>query len=90
MKLRKAQDDYIAESSNIDPKDKRKKFRSYIKAKRQDHIGIPPLKSEAGLKIDSLGKKLKLLLLNFKKYLHRKMYHLFLIKAFLVQSVWNK
>lgn len=52
------QDDYKAESQNIDPKDKPEKFWSYIKAKikRQDQIGIPPLKSDAGLKVNSLGK----------------------------------
>ena len=83
------QDDYLAESLNIDPKDKPEKFWSYIKAKRQDQIGIPPLKSDADLKVDSLGKA-ELLMLNFKKYLHRKMYHVFLINAFLVQLVWNK
>ena len=56
VKLRKAQDDYLAESLNIDPKDKPKKIWSYIKAKRQDQIGIPPLKSDVGLKVDSRGK----------------------------------
>ncbi|KXJ28647.1 RNA-directed DNA polymerase from mobile element jockey [Exaiptasia diaphana] len=55
-KLRKAQEDYIAESLNIDPKDKPKRFWSYIKAKKQDQIGIPPLKSDSGLKVDSLAK----------------------------------
>ena len=84
------QDYYIAESLNNDPKNKPEKFWPYIKAKRQDQIGIPPLKSDAGLKVDSLGKAELLILMNFKKYLHRKMYHLFLINAFLVQLVWNK
>ena len=48
------QDDYIAEAL----KDKPEKFWSYIKAniKRQDQTGIPPLKSDAGHKVDSLGK----------------------------------
>ena len=52
------QDDYIAEALNIDSKDKPEKFWSYIKAnmKRQDQTGIPPLKSDAGHKVDSLGK----------------------------------
>ena len=29
---------------------------AYIKAKRQDQIGIPPLMSDTGIKVDSLGK----------------------------------
>ena len=55
-KLRKAEDDFIAATLDIEPNDKPKKFWSYIKAKRQDRIGIPPLMSDTGIKVDSLGK----------------------------------
>lgn len=36
--------------------DKPKKFWSYIKAKRQDEISIPPLMSDKGLKFDTIGE----------------------------------
>lgn len=55
-KLRKAQDDFIAATLDIEPNDKPKTFWSYIKTKRQDQIGIPPLMSDTGIKVDSLGK----------------------------------
>lgn len=55
-KLRKAQDDFIVATLDIEPNDKPKKFWSYIKAKRQDQNGVPPLMSDTGIKVDSLGK----------------------------------
>lgn len=42
-KLGKDQDYFIAATLDIEPNDKPKTFWSYIKAKRQDQIGIPPL-----------------------------------------------
>ena len=56
VKLHEAQDDFIAETLNTDLDYKPKKLWSYIKAKRQDQIGIPPLMSDTGLKVDSIGK----------------------------------
>ena len=56
MKLRKVQDDFIAATLDIESNDKPKKFCSFIIAKRQDQIGIPPLKSDTGIKVDSRGK----------------------------------
>ena len=53
-KLRKAQDDFIAATLDIEPNNKPKKFWSYIKAKRQDQIGIPPVMSDTGIKVDSI------------------------------------
>ena len=56
MKLRKVQDDFIAATLDIEPNDKPKKFCSFTIAKRQDQIGIPPLMSDTGIKVDSRGK----------------------------------
>ena len=83
MKLSKAKDDYIADTLSIGTKDKPKKFLSYIKSMRQDQVGVPPLRCDTGLKVDSYNEA-KFLTLNSNEYLHRKMYHLFLTKALMV------
>ena len=57
IKLRKAQDEYIGNTLDCDLKEKpKKKFRSYIKSKRQDQIGVPPLFVNARVKTDSASK----------------------------------
>ncbi|KAG1684579.1 hypothetical protein GQR58_009384 [Nymphon striatum] len=55
-RLSMAQDEYIANTLDPDLKEKPKKFWSYIKSKRQDQIGIPPLKVGSCVKADSQGK----------------------------------
>ncbi|KXJ16368.1 RNA-directed DNA polymerase from mobile element jockey [Exaiptasia diaphana] len=56
-KLSKSQDEYIAKTLDSDLRERPKKFWSYIKSKRQDQVGIPPLKNDNNcVKADSLGK----------------------------------
>ena len=69
---RQFQDHFISSTLNIDPSDKQKKFWSYIKAKRQDQIGVPPLRTYSGIKVDFLSNTL---VLDSIKCSHRKMYH---------------
>ncbi|XP_028403960.1 uncharacterized protein LOC114526557 [Dendronephthya gigantea] len=56
INMKKAQDEFIADTLNSDLKDKPKKFWSYIKSKRQDQVGIPPLKENGLVKTDSASK----------------------------------
>ncbi|XP_048575386.1 uncharacterized protein LOC5499458 [Nematostella vectensis] len=56
IKMKKAQDEYIADTLNSDLKEKPKKFWSYIKSKRQDQVGVPPLKEHGIVKTDSMSK----------------------------------
>lgn len=55
-KLRKAQDEYIGNTLDCDLKEKPKKFWSYIKSKRQDQVGVPPLFVNGSVKTDSASK----------------------------------
>ena len=51
-----AQDQYIANSLDSALKEKPKKFWSYIKSKKQDQIGIPPLNGNGKVLTDSTSK----------------------------------
>ena len=54
--LRKAQDEYIGSTLDFDLKEKPKKFWSYIKSKKQDQVGVPPLNVNGSVKTDSASK----------------------------------
>ena len=51
-KLRRAQDKYVGNTLDCDLKEKPKKFWSYIKSKRQDQVGVPPLFVNSSVKTD--------------------------------------
>ena len=55
-----AQDHFVSSTLNIDPSDNQKEFWACIKVKRQDQIGVPPLRTDSGLKVDSLSNTLVL------------------------------
>ena len=50
------QDQYITNSLDCALKEKPKKFWSYIKSKKQDQIGIPPLNGNGKVLTDSTSK----------------------------------
>ena len=54
--LRRAQDEYIGSTLDCDQKEKPKKFWSYIKSKKQDQVGVPPLNVNGSVKTDSASK----------------------------------
>ena len=56
IKLRRAQDEYIAHTLNSDLREKPKRFWSYIKNKRQVQIGVPPLCENGRVMPGSLSK----------------------------------
>ena len=56
IKLISAQDQYIKNSLDSALKEKPKKFWSYIKSKKQDQIGIPPLNGNDKVLTDSTSK----------------------------------
>ena len=56
IKLISAQDQYIENSLDCALKEKPKKFWSYIKSKKQDQIGIPPLNGNGNVLTDSTSK----------------------------------
>ena len=54
--LRKAQDEYIRSTLDCNLKEKPKTFWSYIKSKKQDQVGVPPLNVNGSVKTDSASK----------------------------------
>ena len=55
-KFRSAQDQYIANTLDCALKEKPKKFWSYIKSKKQDQLGIPPLNVNRKVLTDTISK----------------------------------
>ena len=64
--LRKAQDEYIGSTLDCDLKEKPKKFWSYIKSKKQDQVGVPPLNVSGSVKTGSASKA-EILNFNFRQ-----------------------
>ena len=57
IEFRKTQDEYIGNTLDCDLKENPEDFWSYIKFKRQDQVGVPPLKVNGSVKIDQAKQK---------------------------------